>query len=72
MALKAAELAPLRHDGSRWTTMFKMHLGLHGRCRLRSRNLIAPDESYRNVLQEIIRPARDVLHADNLKGFHEL
>ncbi|MET3677168.1 hypothetical protein ABIB24_003190 [Pseudomonas sp. UYEF17] len=38
----------------------------------RSRNLIAPDESYRNVLQEIIRPARDVLHAHKLKGFHEL
>jgi len=37
-----------------------------------SRNLIAPDESYLNVLQEIIRPARDVLHAHRLKGFHEL
>lgn len=37
-----------------------------------SRNLIASDESYLNVLQEIIRPARDVLHAHNLKGFHEL
>jgi hypothetical protein len=37
-----------------------------------SRNLIAPDESYLNILQEIIRPARDVLHTHNLKGFHEL
>ncbi|MFG0924170.1 integrase domain-containing protein [Pseudomonas sp. CJQ_8] len=37
-----------------------------------SRNLIAPDESYLNVLQEIIRPARYVLHAHKLKGFHEL
>ncbi|MDT8926006.1 integrase domain-containing protein [Pseudomonas taiwanensis] len=37
-----------------------------------SRNLIALDESYLNVLQEIVRPARDVLHAHNLKGFHEL
>ena len=37
-----------------------------------SRNLIAPDESYLNVLQEIIRPARGILHAHNLKGFHEL
>lgn len=36
------------------------------------RNLIAPHESYQNVLQEIIRPARDLLHAHNLKGFHEL
>ena len=37
-----------------------------------SRNLIAPHESYLNVLQEIIRPARGILHAHNLKGFHEL
>jgi integrase len=37
-----------------------------------SRNLIAPHESYLNVLQEIIRPARDIPHAHNLKGFHEL
>ncbi|MDT8926632.1 integrase domain-containing protein [Pseudomonas taiwanensis] len=35
-------------------------------------NLIAPSESYLNVLQEIVRPARDTLHASNLKGFHEL
>ncbi|MFG0533017.1 integrase, partial [Pseudomonas sp. yb_2] len=37
-----------------------------------SRNLIAPHESYLSVLQLIIRPARDILHAHNLKGFHEL
>ncbi|TRZ63553.1 integrase [Pseudomonas alloputida] len=37
-----------------------------------SRNLIAPHESYLRLLQEIIRPARDILHAHNLKGFHEL
>ncbi len=37
-----------------------------------SRNLIAPDESYLSILQEIIRPARDVLHTHYLKGFHEL
>lgn len=37
-----------------------------------SRNLVVPHESYRNVLQEVIRPARDILHAHNLKGFHEL
>jgi integrase len=37
-----------------------------------SRNLIRPNESYLNVLQEIIRPARDILHAQNLKDFHEL
>jgi len=37
-----------------------------------SRNLVAPHESYLSLLQEIIRPARDILHANNLKGFHEL
>ncbi|MEJ5865354.1 integrase domain-containing protein [Pseudomonas farsensis] len=37
-----------------------------------SRNLIAPHQTYLNVLKEIIRPARDILHAHNLKGFHEL
>lgn len=37
-----------------------------------SRNLIAPNESYLNVLQEVVRPARDILHGHNLKGFHEL
>lgn len=37
-----------------------------------SRNLIAPHESYLNSLQNIIRPARDILHTYNLKGFHEL
>ena len=37
-----------------------------------SRNLIAPNKSYLNLLQESIRPARDILHAHNLKGFHEL
>ncbi|MBC3422549.1 integrase domain-containing protein [Pseudomonas sp. RW3S2] len=37
-----------------------------------SRNLIASHESYLGLLQEIIRPARDILHAHNLKGFHEL
>ncbi|MFJ4194719.1 integrase domain-containing protein [Pseudomonas sp. NPDC089534] len=37
-----------------------------------SRNLIARHESYLTFLQEIIRPARIILHAHNLKGFHEL
>jgi len=37
-----------------------------------SRNLIAPHESYVNLLQAIVRPARDILHTHNLKGFHEL
>ncbi|SNB59740.1 MULTISPECIES: integrase domain-containing protein [unclassified Pseudomonas] len=35
-------------------------------------NLIAPDERYLTLLQEIVRPARCILHAHNLKGFHEL
>jgi integrase len=37
-----------------------------------SYNLVAPHESYLDVLQKVIRPARDILHAHNLKGFHEL
>lgn len=37
-----------------------------------SRNLIAQHESYLNLMQRIIRPARDILRAHNLKGFHEL
>ncbi|MFD2642086.1 integrase domain-containing protein [Pseudomonas japonica] len=37
-----------------------------------SRNLIAPHESYFDVLQSIVRPARHILHAQSLKGFHEL
>jgi hypothetical protein len=37
-----------------------------------SRNLIAPNESYLSVLQEVVRPARDTIHAHKLKGFHEL
>lgn len=52
--------------------MFVMRLDLRSGFPQRSRNLIAPDESYLNVLQEIVRPARETLHAHNLKGFHEL
>ncbi|MFJ3484117.1 integrase domain-containing protein [Pseudomonas sp. NPDC090202] len=37
-----------------------------------SHNLIASHESYLTLLQQFIRPARDVLHAHKLKGFHEL
>lgn len=37
-----------------------------------SRNLIAPSESYMDVLQQVARPARAVLYASNLKCFHEL
>jgi site-specific recombinase XerD len=37
-----------------------------------SRNLIASNESYLSILQEIVRPARDTIHAHKLKGFHEL
>ena len=46
---------------------FALQVSPAGSC-----NLIAPHESYLNVLQKIIRPARDILHAHNLKGFHEL
>ncbi|MEN5128084.1 integrase domain-containing protein [Pseudomonas alloputida] len=37
-----------------------------------SRNLIAPNGNYLNVVKEVVRPVRDILHAHNLKGFHEL
>ncbi|WP_331832149.1 integrase domain-containing protein [Pseudomonas sp. LH21] len=37
-----------------------------------SRNLIAAHESYVDLLQKIIRPARDILHVHSLKSFHEL
>lgn len=37
-----------------------------------SRNLVAPSESYQDVLQGATRRAREILHAHNLKGFHEL
>jgi hypothetical protein len=37
-----------------------------------SRNLLAPDESYLDFQRGIARPARDILHQHNLKGFHEL
>lgn len=36
------------------------------------RNVLAPDESYKVFIQKIVRPARDILHEQGLKGFHEL
>lgn len=36
------------------------------------RNLIASHESYLNFLRDIISPARAILHANNLKGVHDL
>lgn len=37
-----------------------------------SRNLLAPNESYLDFQQGIVRPARDILHTHDLKGLHEL
>ncbi|MCW2290445.1 integrase [Pseudomonas sp. BIGb0408] len=37
-----------------------------------SRNLLAPNESYLDFQPSVVRPARDILHTYNLKGFHEL
>ncbi|WP_431036912.1 integrase domain-containing protein [Pseudomonas yamanorum] len=37
-----------------------------------SRNLLAHDESYKDFLRTVVRPARDILHEHGLKGFHEL
>ena len=37
-----------------------------------SRNLLARDESYAAFLQQTVLPARETLHKQGLKGFHEL
>lgn len=37
-----------------------------------SHNLLAPNESYLDFQQVIVRPARDILLKHNFKGFHEL
>lgn len=37
-----------------------------------SHNLLAPNESYVDLQRQIVRPAREILHSHNLKGFHEL
>jgi hypothetical protein len=37
-----------------------------------SRNLLAPNERYLDFQQSSVRPAREILHGQNLKGFHEL
>ena len=37
-----------------------------------SRNLLAPNESYRDFLREVVRLARGILQTYHLKGFHEL
>jgi hypothetical protein len=37
-----------------------------------SRNLLAPNESYKEFMRSVVRPARDILHEHGLKGFHEL
>ena len=60
----------------RWITVDDYVRGALGFARQASpsgsRNLVAPDESYVNLLQQVIRHARDTLHAHKLKGFHEL
>ncbi|WP_223497045.1 integrase domain-containing protein [Pseudomonas sp. A-RE-26] len=37
-----------------------------------SRNLLSRDESYLQFIQQVVRPAREILHNLDLKGFHEL
>ncbi|QZI69953.1 integrase domain-containing protein [Pseudomonas protegens] len=54
-------------DNVRGALEFARQVSPTGSC-----NLIAPNESYLNLLQESIRPARDIMHAHNLKGLHEL
>ena len=40
---------------------------LDGSC-----NLLAPNESYLEFQQRVVRPARDILHKHSFEGFHEL
>lgn len=37
-----------------------------------SRNMLAANERYLDFQQVIVRPAREILHTHNFKGFHEL
>lgn len=37
-----------------------------------SRNLLAHNESYLDFQRSVVRPAREILHGQNLKGFHEM
>lgn len=37
-----------------------------------SRSLLSPNERYLDFQRRVIRPARNILHKHNLKGFHEL
>lgn len=55
------------NDEIREALNYAKHVSPHG-----SRNLLAPDESYIDIQQRVVRPARDTLHTHNLKGFHEL
>ena len=54
-------------DHVREALRYAEHVLPHG-----SRNLLAPNESYLDFQQRVVRPARDILHTHNLKGFHEL
>jgi hypothetical protein len=55
------------NDHIRGALAFANHVSPDG-----SRNLLAPNESYLDFQRGIVRPARDILHKHNLKGFHEL
>ena len=37
-----------------------------------SHNLLSPDESYKGFLHNVVKPAREILHEQDLKGFHDL
>lgn len=47
--------------------IFALQVSPDGSC-----NLLGPTESYFSFQRAIVRPARDILHTHNLKGFHEL
>ncbi|QJI18741.1 MULTISPECIES: integrase domain-containing protein [unclassified Pseudomonas] len=55
------------NDHIRGALAFANHVSPDG-----SRNLLAPNETYLDFQRGIVRPARNILHQYNLKGFHEL
>ena len=55
------------NDHIRGALAFAHHVSPDG-----SHNLIAQNESYLDFQERIVRPARDILHGHNLKGFHDL
>lgn len=73
MAPKVAGLVLLHLVGLRWMSIFEPPWRLREQVSpVGSRNMVAFSESYKEFVQRIVGPARDVQHAHDFKGFHEL